>query len=62
MWIGKISPLVPLTGKTFSDTKPSGHAARMAGYSEVSNYSVSDRSVDEERNKTELSGNPLNSR
>lgn len=54
--------MVHFVGKSFSDAKPTGHAARMEGYSEVSNYSISDRSVDEERNKTELSGNPLKAR
>lgn len=49
-------------GKKFSNQKPSGHAERMERYDGGSSYDSSLKSVDEERNKTELHGDPLKSR
>lgn len=51
-----------LTGKTYSGSKPQGHAERMERYGGATLYSSTGANVDAERNKTELHGNPLKSR
>ena len=51
-----------LTGTNYSGLKPKGHAQRMERYGSSTTYSSTGTNVNEERNKTELHGNPLKSR
>ncbi|XP_067929452.1 KN motif and ankyrin repeat domain-containing protein 2-like isoform X2 [Watersipora subatra] len=49
-------------GANYSGSKPRGHADRMQGYGSSMTYSSTGENVNDERNKTELHGNPLKSR